>query len=266
MRNPGIKSPSTYWDDIARSWELRSPQRLWRMHSDAVCLDLLNKHFLPDFRHRVLKTDLFDEAIACGVLPLLISRCSTVIGCDISCQTIRMARRRGLNVSFVAADVRGFPFCDESFNWIVSLSTLDHLACISEIEDSLHETFRILKTGGKLLMTLDNLANPIIALRNFLPFQLLHKMGIAPYTIGATCGPWRLRKILAQAGFRVELVRSSFHIPRVLAIPLMEWLDRHASSATKQKALDWLMQFEGLENWPTHFLTGHLIFALSQKP
>jgi SAM-dependent methyltransferase len=266
MKRAGFPAPSTYWDHIAQSWECRAPQRLWRMHSDAVCLSLLDKYFRPDPRQRTLKTDVFDEAVARGILPLLAARCDEVVGCDISLQVIHMAKQRYSNISFIAADVRGFPFSRGCFDWVVSLSTLDHLGSISEVSESLREIFRILKSGGKLFLTLDNLVNPVIALRNFLPFSMLYRTGIVPYSIGTTCGPRRLRKLLTRAGFIIEEMRSGFHCPRVLAIPLTEWIDKHAGDSTKQKALDWLMRFEELENWPTHFLTGHLIIALAQKP
>jgi SAM-dependent methyltransferase len=266
MKTAPSSETSVYWDHIARSWESRVPQRLWRKYSDTVCQSLLDRHLLPGQQRRALKTDVFDEAVACGILSFLASRCNEVIGCDISSQVIRMAKQRNSGALFVAADVRGFPFIGESFDLVVSLSTLDHLDSVSAILQALHEIFRILKPGGKLILTLDNLANPIVALRNLLPFQMLHRIGIVPYSVGATCGPRRLKSLMIRSGFKVEEMRSGFHSPRVLAIPIVEWIDKHFGAATKQKALSTLMRFEGLENWPTRYLTGHLIIAIAKKP
>jgi len=266
MKEAAFSTPSVYWDHIARSWESRIRQRLWRIYNDAVCQNLLGKHILPGVQQRALKTDVFDEAVAKGVLSFLASRCNEVIGCDVSSHVIKMARQRNSNACFITADVRGFPFARESFDWVVSLSTLDHLENVSEILRGLCEIFRILKPGGKLFLTLDNLANPIVALRNFLPFPMLHRMRILPYSIGTTCGPNRLRGLLIEAGFKIREVHSGFHCPRVLAIPIVEWIDRHAGNNAKQKTLNTLMRFEKLENWPTRFLTGHLIVAIADKP
>ena len=47
-----------------------------------------------------------------------------------------------------------------------------------------------------MILTLDNLANPIILLRNGLPFHLLYYMKIVPYYVGVTLGPYRLQRLL----------------------------------------------------------------------
>src|SRR4029434_1314077 len=57
-------------------------------------------------------------------------------------------------------------FADEAFDVIVSNSTLDHFGSWAELGASLHELHRVLKTRGLLIITLDNRANPIVALRN----------------------------------------------------------------------------------------------------
>ena len=82
-------------------------------------------------------------------------------------------------------------------------STLDHFRSHSEIVTSLRELLRVLRPGGQLLLTLDNPANPLVGLRNALPFGLLHRLRIVPYYVGATCGPRGLRRLLPQVGFEV---------------------------------------------------------------
>ena len=58
--SPGAR----YWDEVGASWRDKRRQALWRAHSDAVNIDWLTCR-LPEARvGRILKTDLFDEALA----------------------------------------------------------------------------------------------------------------------------------------------------------------------------------------------------------
>ena len=58
--------------------------------------------------------------------------------------------------------------------------------------------------GGTLLITLDNGRNPLVALRNLLPFSLLRRLGLVPYYVGPTLGPTQLIDYLRAAGFAVS--------------------------------------------------------------
>ena len=89
-----------------------------------------------------------------------------------------------------------------SFDVVVSNSTLDHFETRDEILTSLRGFHRILRPGGRLLLTMDNLANPAVALRNALPYALLRRSKLVAYPIGATAGPGRLRRMLKDAGLR----------------------------------------------------------------
>jgi ubiquinone/menaquinone biosynthesis C-methylase UbiE len=162
------------------------------------------------------------------------------------------------------ADVRHLPFANNMFDVIVSNSTLDHFKSLDEIVASLHELYRVLQVGGQLLLTLDNLANPIIALRNALPFALLNHLGIVPYYVGATCGPYLMQRTLQQVGFEVLEVSTVMHCPRVFAIAMARLLE-HAKPETQRCFLSFLMAFEYLSSWPTRFLTGHFVAVRAIK-
>ena len=75
------------------------------------------------------------------------------------------------------ADVRCLPFVDGVFDLVVSNSTLDHFETSREIERAVAEIHRVLAPRGLFILTLDNPANPAVALRNALPFALLHQVG-----------------------------------------------------------------------------------------
>ena len=81
----------------------------------------------PNHAGRVLKTDLFDEAVGEGVYPALATLCQ--MGSSASTcrrQSSRPPGARHPGVVGVSAEVRMLPFEDEEFGAVFSNSTLDH--------------------------------------------------------------------------------------------------------------------------------------------
>jgi hypothetical protein len=122
---------------------------------------------------------------------------------------------------------------------------------------------RALASGGQLLITMDNLANPVVWLRNALPFRWLNAVGLVPYYVGATGGPRRLRGYLQQAGFEVLETTAILHCPRVLAIVLARYAE--GRKQTQRLFLRFLLAFERLERWPTRYLTGYFVAIRAVK-
>jgi len=255
-----------YWDTVAAEWHASHPQELWRQHSDAVNAGLLRRWLPAAPSNRILKTDAFDEAVGDGLYPLLASRSAATVALDISTSALHSARRRHRRLAGCAADARVLPFAVDTFDVIVSNSTLDHFPHGTDIVSSLREMHRVLKPGGRLLLTLDNPLNPVIALRNKLPFRFLNRMGLVPYYVGATYGPRALRRILCEVGFDLHDMTAVMHCPRVIGVQLATLLSRHAAAATQRRVLNSWMALEGLAKWPTRFLTGHFVAVLAVKP
>jgi O-antigen/teichoic acid export membrane protein/ubiquinone/menaquinone biosynthesis C-methylase UbiE len=254
---PGFKPAAPdqvrYWEHVGAEWQQSQPNKLWRTHSDAV-----NRAWLaawwPERRvERVLKTDMFDEAVGEGVYRLLVSRARFVTGIDISLTTLRAARIG------IGADVRQLPFGNGVFDVVVSNSTLDHFETAEELAGSLRELSRVLRPGGELLLTLDNPLNPLVAIRNLLPFALLHRLRLTPYQVGVTCGPARLRRMLRETGFEVGEVGALLHCPRVFAVRLAGGVQHSGNAARQQRFLTGLMKWERLAHWPTRWLTGYFV-------
>jgi Methylase involved in ubiquinone/menaquinone biosynthesis len=263
MKNLGEKS--NYWDKVAKTWQVTRPQILWRAHSDAINTALLARWLSENPVERLLKTDLFDESVGEGLYPFLSSRALSVVGIDLSFLTIQAAKSRYGPLQATGADVRCLPFTDGAFDVVFSNSTLDHFESEDEIIASLRELSRVLREGGQLLITLDNMANPFMALRNSLPFQLLHRLGIVPYYVGASFGPRRLRSVLRQLNFEVIEVSSLIHSPRVIAVPLAGIIEKHCTAKIQRGFLRLLSAFEMLSRLPTRFITGHFIAARAIK-
>ena len=213
----------------------------------------------------LLKTDLFDEAVSEGLYSLLASRARQVYGMDLSAGILRIAWSRHAGLKSFVADVGSLPFNDSTFDVVVSNSTLDHFETHEEIVTSLRELYRVLRPAGRLLLTLDNLANPVITLRQRLPFDPLNRLGILPYYVGSTFRPHHLRRVLERLGFCVSEMGAVLHCPRLPAVALCGFLARYATWGAQRRFLRLLMAFEGLSRWPTRFLTGHFIVVNALK-
>jgi ubiquinone/menaquinone biosynthesis C-methylase UbiE len=248
---------SVDWNDSAIIWGHDHPDSLWRTHSDQVNLAFLTARLPQQPVSRLLKTDLFDEAVGIGLLAVLGTRAHGVFGIDISFGTLENACKSAGKT--ICADVRHLPFTTGSFDIVVSNSTLDHFQSWDDVVASLQELRRVLRPGGELLLTLDNMANPIIALRNLLPFKWLHHAGIVPYYVGVSCGPVKLRRLLKSVELELIEMTSILHCPRILVVHLARALRARAGTDAQRKFLHWLMEFERLSQWPTRYLTGNFL-------
>ena len=208
---------------------------MWRAHSDAVNQALLMRWLLNGQMENLLKTDLFDEAVSDGLSSLLNVRSKRVFYIDTSFEVHRRAKRRHPNLQtienrcalptlcWMARLMESFPIRRSIISnplMILSSACKNSIVCFDQ--------------GGQMILTLDNLANPIILLRNGLPFHLLYCMKIVPYYVGVTLGPHRLQRLLKEIGFKVLEVDTIMHCPRVFAVAIARWMERHTSPKTQR--------------------------------
>ncbi|MGE0450621.1 MAG: class I SAM-dependent methyltransferase [Vicinamibacterales bacterium] len=260
------RTGADYWNEVIVERRAARRQTLWRAHADRLNVDLCRAWWPANRPSRVLKTDLFEEASGVGLWPMASGGARLVFGIDQSVDTIRAASATYDATRGSAADVRHLPFRTGVFDVVISTSTLDHFERHDDIVASLAEIARVLAPGGRLILTLDNAANPIVALRNVLPFRLMNGIGVVPYFVGATFGPWRGRQALADAGFHVLDVQAVMHCPRALAVAAASVLDRAPRLAAGSRFLAWLRWFERAGRWPTRFLTGYFVAFVAEKP
>lgn len=260
-------------DDASRRWDSalepllgESAGALWRLHSDAVNAALFARWLPPEPCANLLKTDLFDEAMGSGLYPLLSAHAERVAAIDVAPTVLGAATARYPALLAAAADVRRLPFASSSFDVVVSNSTLDHFDTRDEILASLRGFHRILRSGGRLLLTMDNRANPAVALRNALPYRLLRRLNLVAYPIGATAGPGRLRRMLKEAGFDVLETVALLHCPRALSVARARRCEHHGTPEAKARFLRMAGRWERLARWPTRYMTGYFVGINAVKP
>ena len=253
-----------YWDTVLEGAEADLPPLLWRGHSDAVNTALVRRWLEPSPRNLLLKTDLYDEAVAEGLYPALAGLADRVAGIDISPAIVRAAQARYPDLEAAHADIRDLPFEDGEVDAIVSNSTLDHFDAAADLRRGLAELHRVLRPGGDLIVTLDNGANPVVALRNALPAGFQRMLGV-PYFVGATCGRKKLGVLLAELGFGISETAAVMHCPRVFAVAVARAMDNRGGPAARRRYLRGLVAFEALGRLPTRYATGYFVAARATK-
>jgi SAM-dependent methyltransferase len=250
------------WDAILSRLPAAARRPLWRRYADALNRRLLEAWLGTESFDRALKTDAYEEALGGGVADLLRQRARCLILADCSLWALRQARACRPGVRAVGCDVRALPFAGGGFDLIFSDSTLDHLPQASDILVALGELARVLRPGGRLILTLDNAANPVVRLRNALPQAWLLRARLTPYPVGPTLGPRALERALRQVGLAPLRRGALGHCPRLPAVLLCGLLGR---GRLGRRLLRVLLAFERLESWPTRYLTGYYVAAEAVK-
>ena len=258
---------SRYWDLIASGLKGEDRDDLWRAHQKEVYRALTARWRGEGRRGRTLKTDLYDEAVSRhDVVSFLGSECDCVVGTDVSLEVARAARQRTARtwrgrgrLQIAVSDARHQAFKSRVFDQILSNSTLDHFPDRADILASLEELRRILKPGGTLILTLDNPWNPVVWVRNRLPYRFLKRFGVIPYYMGATLSRPELTRALESSGFRVCDSTAVVHSPRIFAVLIARILARRGGNGIRACFQRLLRAVERLEGFPTKYVTGYYV-------
>jgi len=248
------------WESAVADWPRTRGHRLLRAYADELNARLAETWLIKGPRpHRLLKTDLFDEAVGSGLYPCLRELADEIHGIDVSDAVVAAAAGRYPELETAQADVRRLPFADETFDAVVSCSTLDHFDSLAELEAGLGELARVLAPRGRLLVTLDNASNPLVSIRNAIPWRWLASVRLVPCYVGATCSAAGLESRLARSGLSVERTATLMHVPRLAVLGL------GAITSVRPWHLGALLSAERLGEYRTRNVTAQFVAALAVK-
>jgi SAM-dependent methyltransferase len=208
-----------------------------------------------------LKTDLFEEANGADALVPGLDRRLPVVGCDLDPRTALRARRRfaDAHLRVLVADVRSLGVRDETFDLVVSPSTLDHFGTRAEIEVSLREIHRVLRPRGTAVVIFDNPLNPL-----YHPLRWLAP-AVAPFALGRTIGERALRRALEGVGFEVVGHEYVIHNPRGILTLVNLALRRIAGGRAEQPISALVREFALLDRLPSRRFSACFIAVGARK-
>lgn len=249
------------------AWKANPANAWFRHQADVLTASLATGGTAGD--GRVLKTDAFEEA--CGLpTPPAVARAESVL-IDVSprilAQAARARRVRDDRARLCAMDLRRLALRPESFDLVLSHSTMDHFSDDRDIGLALGEILGVLRRGGRLLVTLDNPHNPLLLAR-----RVLHRLagpvgGLIPFPMGRTLSRARLRAVLEREGFVVVASGYLLHTPRVVGLWAAEWAARRGLDRLGRRLRTLFGVAERLLGaLPTRGLTGHFVFADCRRP
>jgi SAM-dependent methyltransferase len=212
---------------------------------------------------RVLKLDLWNEAFNTRILHWMSQQGAEVYAFDLS-QTVAMqARRNGAShrgcQRVACADIREFPFRDESFDCLYTMGTIEH---IPEYRQSMREIRRVLRKGGTAVVGVpfrwDPFLRPVLV-------NVLEALDSYPYAPEKSFGPSELRRDLEESGLEVTQRTGILALPGILRLADLYLHNRRSSLSRLTGALS--MPFEFFES---HFEVarslGYLMAMVVRRP
>jgi len=209
---------------------------------------------------RVLKLDLWNEAVNTRILNWIEEQGATAFGVDLSQVTTTRARRNSAgHLRLAQADIRDLPFASESFDVGYTMGTIEH---IDEYQRAVDELARVLRPGGRAIVGVPHKWN--IFLRPVL-VRILELVGKYAYSPEKSFGAGELRQVAERSGLRVVGRTGILTIPGIVRMADLFCFNRRIPLHRLSPLV--LRPFEYLETrwaWPGHF--GYLIALVVEKP
>lgn len=245
-----------FWDEIASSYSPSAVKSPFRDYGEANFFTLTDRWCSNLEGKSVLLTDLSDEYAGKNLYISKIARKNNVTGIDISEAITTGARKNleieGIPLRCIVADAITLPFKPESFDLILSPSTIDH--CPKRLLPRALKGFkRVLKKEGQIIISFHNghCVSMHVRKPNWCFPAEFYSMK-------------ELKDIFHKVGLRVESVTAINHVPFLNItegiVPHICWEDKNILKFLCRQGLGALNL---LERVPTKWLTGtHLAFDL----
>jgi len=121
-------------------------------------LDSFEKGKVMELLGDIYNKKILDAGAGTGRLSAAMAKAGAeIIALDISKAMLKVLKRKNPRVQTVVGDAEALPFAGETFDWVVAAFLIVHLKDPSRFFD---EAYRVLKDGGRLLVTNINQKEP----------------------------------------------------------------------------------------------------------
>ncbi|MBM3251734.1 MAG: class I SAM-dependent methyltransferase [Candidatus Omnitrophica bacterium] len=214
-----------YWDNQANLKTYYYLCRSLALHKEKEYIKLIEQ--ATNIRDKkCLITDLYENCFGFTKITEYLSKKSGgVIGIDISKTVLFKAKNniRGNNIFYCASDIRNLSFHDNTFDIVISPSTLDHFP---EIDIAISEIYRVLKKDGVLLLTLNNKHNLFFVFN----IWFLSMAGYLPFHTESCYFRKEGRRLLKKHNFAIREETTLMHVP-FLFPTIISLLERYRMNA-----------------------------------
>lgn len=249
------------WDAVARTMPdfYPTPSTQYYRRSEIA----LTQHcFGPLQGKRVLKLDLWDEAVGSRILHWMRSQGAEAFGLDISRVVVARAHQNTEVTEnplyLLESDIRHLPFESNSFHFVYTMGTIEH---IDEYPVALREIRRVLKVGGRAIIGVPHKWN--IFLRPLL-VKTLEFFGKYPYSPEKSFGYGELRRVVEANGLRVCRRTGILAFPGILRMAELFFYKHDIPLYRLTPLLLWPFDFvETRWQWPGFF--GYLMVLVAEK-
>jgi SAM-dependent methyltransferase len=255
------KTQRDHWDNVARKMPdlfAAASTRYYRQCEMA----LIQRNFGALNGKRVLKLDLWNEAVNTRILQWMQSEGAEVFGLDISRVTTHRAYLNGpdshRSMRVIQADIRNLPFEPDSFDFVYTMGTIEH---INEYQEAVREIHRVLKPGGKTIIGVphkwDLFLRPLLV-------RALALFERYPYSPERSFSAGELSLVVENAGLRVARRTGILSSPAIIRMADCFFYRRKIACHTLSSALLWPFAFFELRYpWLGRF--GYLLALVAEK-
>jgi len=135
---------SVLWEDLP----------IWNRYVDEI-----QRYYLKRVFSMIKPSDVVLD-VGCGIgrFTFRLSKiCKEVVGIDSSSEAIKICKKKAedycfSNTKFEVMDVRRLNFDDETFDWVLSVTTLQHITNERDLITALREILRVAKKEGKIVL------------------------------------------------------------------------------------------------------------------